>query len=244
MTIFWSYGGGWQTIAIAVLIKQGHLPMPDLIGIADTSREVDATKLYLDNIIRPAGFDVTVIPHSLATVDLYREDELLIPAFTRRNGKIGQMSTFCSTEWKQRVCRRWLREKGVTDCEAWLGISTNEMHRMKDSGLAWYRHKYPLIETVPMNRAQCGGLVEAFGWPEPPKSRCWNCPMMSTHDWQQLKADEPHNFQKAVEMDNDIRVHDRDVYLHRSGLPLTQAIEQSEMQPELFDGCDSGYCMV
>ena len=244
MTVFWSYGGGKQTAAIAVLILQGKLPMPDLIAMADTSREVAATTRYLYDVVAPAGFNVTVIPHTYATVDLYRGDDLLIPAFTRRNGRIGQMPTFCSNEWKQRVCRRWLRDQGVTDCVAWLGISTDEMGRMRGSGLLWYRHFYPLIEAVPMSRHQCESLVASHGWPPAPKSACWLCPMRGTRGWQELKRKAPDDFERAVQLDDEIRQRDPDAYLHRLALPLREAVQQSEEQPPLFDGCDSGYCMT
>lgn len=245
MTIFWSFGGGTQTAAIAVLIKQGKLPMPDLIGFADTGREVSETWQYLNSVIRPAGFDVQIIGHNYATVDLYRDEELLIPAFTRRNGgNIGQMNTFCSNEWKQRVCRRWLRDRGVTDCEVWLGISTNEMHRMKDSGLNWYRHYYPLIERFRLSRAQCVALVESFGWPTPPKSRCYMCPMQSSLEWHDLRTNHYDDYLKAIALENKIRDKDQDVYLHHYALPLNKAIDLTDTQPSMFDGCDSGYCMV
>lgn len=249
MTLVWSYGGGTQTAAIAVLVLQGRLPRPDLIVFADTAREVSATGAYLDGVVRPAGLDVVKISHKYATVDMYAGNgDLLIPVFTRQNGQAGaagQMRTFCSDKWKKAVIRRWLRNvAGVDDCDVWLGISTNEMHRMKASGLNWYRHVYPLIETVPMNRAQCVALVESYGWPTPPKSRCWMCPMMSSGEWRDLKASEPANFAQAVALDNKLRQSDPDVYLHRLGLPLAEAVEQSEQQPSLFDGCDSGYCMV
>jgi hypothetical protein len=243
VTIFWAFGGGLQSRAIAVLIKQGKLPMPDLIGIANTTREVSSTWSFIDEYLRPAGFEVHVISHDYATVDLYRNDDLLIPAYTRQNGSIGKMDTFCSNEWKQRVCRRWLSDRGVTDCDAWLGMSTNEIERMKPSGLNWYRHVYPLIEIVKMSRSQCHALVTGYGWPVA-KSRCWMCPNMSVGDWRDLKKDEPENFVKAVEFDDEIRQRDPNVYLHRSALPLAQAVEVTEAQETLFDGCDSGYCMT
>lgn len=244
MTIFWSFGGGTQTAAIAVLIKQGKLPMPDLIGFADTSREISETWEYLENVIRPAGFNVQIISHDYATVDLYRDDELLIPAFTRRNGSVGQMSTFCSNEWKQRVCRRWLKDQGVNDCDVWLGISTNELHRMKESGLKWYRHYYPLIQTFKISRAQCVALVESFGWPTPPKSRCYMCPMQSMNEWRDLYFNHLNDFDLAVKEEERIREKDPDAYLNHYGIPLIDAIKLSDSQTSMFDGCDSGYCMV
>jgi hypothetical protein len=36
--ITWSYGGGVQSVAIGVLIREGVLPKPDLAAIVDNGR--------------------------------------------------------------------------------------------------------------------------------------------------------------------------------------------------------------
>ena len=159
MTITMSYGGGKQTVAIVTLILEGKLPKPDFMVIADTGREVQTTWDYLENVVQPAvkqiGLKVEIAGHEYSNHDLYKSGDLLLPTFTRQNGSIGKMPTFCSDEWKQRVIRRWLRKRGVNDTDVWLGISMDEAERMKDSGLNWYRHVYPLIEITPMNRSAC-----------------------------------------------------------------------------------------
>ena len=211
--------------------------------MADTTFEVQSTWDYLNNVIRPAGFDVQVIPHSFATVDLYgKNGDLLLPAFTRQNGGVGKMPTFCSNEWKARVFQRWLREQGVTDCDVWLGMSTDEMERMKDSGLKWYRHVYPLVEIIPMSRHQCYSLVVNHGWPPPPKSRRKICPNQSPLSWRDMRDNSPKDYEFAVGFDETLRETDPNVYLHELGEPLDQAVEKSARQSTMFDGCDSGYC--
>lgn len=243
-----SYGGGKQTVAIITLILEGKLPKPDLIVMADTGREVATTFEYLDNVVQPAlteiGLRVDVAGHAYATVDLYRNEDLLLPAFTRRGGQIGKMPTLCSNEWKQRVIRRWLRERGVTDTEVWLGISLDECERMKDSGLNWYRHVYPLCEIAPMTRQMCIEQIQRHGWTVPHKSRCYMCPNQSPEAWKQIKRLDNGDFEKAVALENEIRLTDTDVYLHPLGIPLATAIDLSSRQLDIFDGCDSGYCFT
>src|SRR5262245_54993426 len=102
MSIVWSYGGGVQSAAIAVLIRQGVLPVPDLAGIADTGREVQTTWAYLREVIQPyllpTGVQIEIVPHTAASVDLYdRHGAVMIPAFTAT----GRLRTFCSGEWKR-----------------------------------------------------------------------------------------------------------------------------------------------
>jgi hypothetical protein len=243
-----SYGGGKQTVAIITLILEGKLPKPDLIVMADTSYEVTTTFEYLNQVVQPAlkeiGLQVEIAGHDLAKHDLYKSGKLLLPAFTRQNGTVGKLPTFCSDEWKQRVIRRWLREKGVNDTDVWLGISLDEAERMKPSGLNWYRHIYPLIEILPMHRSQCVNQILSYGWKVPHKSRCKFCPNQSPLAWKQLKDLENGDFDLALALDAEIRTKDPNVYLHPSGLPLGKGVEQTERQSDMFDGCDSGYCLT
>lgn len=248
MTTVWSYGGGTQTAAIAVLILQGKLPKPDLVVMADTGREIESTWNYLVEVVQPAldviGLTVEIAKHDLATVDLWKSDDyLLIPAFTSQAGG-GKLPTYCSHEWKQRVIRRWLRANTINDCDLWLGISTDELERMKPSGVRWQRHVYPLIELVPTSRVACSALVTAFGWPTPPKSRCWMCPNQSPLMWANMRRHQLGDFIKAIEFEAEIRQRDEHVWLHRAMLPLEESVDLTDEQPFLFDGCDSGYCFV
>lgn len=248
MTITMSYGGGKQTVAMITLVLEGKLPRPDFIVMADTSREVKTTFEYLDQVVQPAlkaiDLQVEIASHDLATVDLYRNNDLLLPTFTRQNGGVGKLPTLCSNEWKQRVIRRWLRQHDVNDTEVWLGISLDEAERMKDSGLNWYRHAYPLIEITPMHRSQCVTQIQKFGWKVPNKSRCYMCPNQSALAWKDLKRRDDGDFAEAVALENEVRKKDKDVYFHPLAIPLEQAVDQSKLQIDMFDGCDSGYCFT
>lgn len=223
-----SYGGGKQTVAIITLILEGKLPKPDLVVMADTGREVQTTFDYMNRIVNPAlkeiGLQVEIAGHELSNWDIYKGYDttkgMLLPAFTRQNGSIGKMPTFCSDEWKQRVIRRYLRQRGVEDTEVWLGISLDEAERMKDSGLNWYRHVYPLIELTPMHRTGCVTQIQKFGWEIPNKSRCYMCPNQSILAWKDLKRRNDGDFDKAVQLENEVRKNDEHVYFHPSAVPL------------------------
>lgn len=254
--IIWSYGGGTQSIAIAVLIAQGKLPKPERVVIADTSREKSFTWRYTEQHVKPilasAGLELEIAPHTLATVDLYsqKQRDLLIPAFTAT----GQMSTFCSNEWKQRVIRRYLRAQGYgpdKPVTLWLGMSLDELGRMKPSGAEWVQHAWPLIMDLHITREECRQIVINAGLPDPPKSACWMCPFTRNSEWQRMKRDDPQDWQAAVEFDKQIREADsqHDVYVHRSATLLGEADLSTPDKPPLpmfgeIEDCDSGYCMV
>jgi hypothetical protein len=64
VTTVWSFGGGVQSVAIAALVTLERLPMPDLIVIADTGREVGSTWITCD-LMRARGFKIEVASHDL-----------------------------------------------------------------------------------------------------------------------------------------------------------------------------------
>jgi len=52
------------------------------------------------------------------------------------------------------------------------------------------------------------------------------------------------DFEKAIALENEVRQKDQHVYFHPLAIPLEKAVEQSELQTDMFDGCDSGYCFT
>lgn len=246
----WSSGGGTQSCAIAALIVLGKMQKPDLAVIIDTERESSGTWEYHDSVIVPALESVGVKLHRVnksefATVDLYSENgDLLIPAFTDQNDGVGKMPTFCSNEWKQRAMRRWAStQTNASSFDVWIGISTDEMRRVKQVEGKW-KNRYPLIEQR-MNRGDCIALVERIGWPTPPRSSCWMCPNKTRHEWQYQKDNFPQDHEKAVKFEQEIRKKDDALWLTQEARPLDE-IDFSSM-PDMFSGssaCNSGYCFV
>src|SRR6266487_3360170 len=244
-TLTWNYGGGTQSIAIALLIAQNKLPKPDITVFADTSREASETWEYTEKYVSPLlatlGLKIEIAGQEWAKVGMYsHKGELLPPVFSKH----GKLSTFCSKEWKVYVVRRYLRHIGVESCITWLGMSTDEVERLKPSDVKWQEIRWPLCFDVSMNRADCRQLILNYGWPEPLKSSCWMCPHRSNDQWKRLKMFYPGDFARAVEIDKAIRAEDSKggVWLHKDRKPLDEIdFSQSDSQPELF-GCDSGFC--
>ena len=257
--VVWSYGGGVQSAAIAVLVLRGELTRPERIVMADTSREASSTWAYLDDVVQPAlaevGLCVEIAPHSLATKGLYSTDgKPLMPVYTRaaddrqRAGRVGQMRNFCSGEWKREVVRRYVRSLGygpvgrseLGPVVNWLGISRDEIGRMGADRRKWITMRWPLIFDRPTTRAECLELVEAHGWPRPPKSSCWCCPYRGDAQWRELRDEWPEDWARAVSLEAELRERDAGVYLHRSGLPLGEADLAGGQAGEA--PCTSGQC--
>lgn len=252
-TLTWSYGGGVQSIAIALLVAQRKLPKPDIIVFADTGLEASETWEYTEQYVSPLlaslGLQIEIASHELAKVGMYdKHGTTLIPAYTAEKGKL---KTYCSKEWKTYVVRRYLRSKGVKECIAWLGMSTDEIERLKPSDVKWQETVWPLCGLpreydygVRFNRMDCRQLILNHGWPEPPKSSCYICPHRRNPQWQRLKMYYPQDFNKAVVLDKAMREKDTKggVWLHENRKPLDEIdFSKPDSQPELF-GCDSGFC--
>lgn len=257
-----SSGGGTQSCCIAALIVQGKLPKPDICVIADTGYENQRTWEYQDAVIVPAlksvGVEVERIkasewsaPWTRGSSPVYSTSgHLLLGAYTNQTGCVSKLSSgYCSHAWKVEPIDRWLSaQKGITRSKykKWIGFSYDEVkriHRMAKTeeylrGLVWF----PLLNGCPTTRYESIRVVERMGWPTPPRSRCWMCPNQSDYEWREIKAD-PDMWQKACEMEDQIRSIDRHAFLHSTGIPLRD-VDFSE-DDDLFTGkCDSGGCFL
>jgi hypothetical protein len=253
--IVWSCGGGTQSAAIAALIVRGKLPKPDLAVIVDTEREKSGTWEYAEAVLIPqlASVGVTlnrVLKSAYATVDLWTGKDgqsTILPVFTTQGGRPGKLTTYCSGEWKRDVILRWLRAQGVKECKTWIGISVDEMRRMRYSRVAWAQNCYPLIEPefgLMYRRSDCETEVRLAGWPDPPRSACWMCPNMGDFEWLEMKNQHPEDFARAVVLEREIQKKDPHAWLHGSCVPLDQV--DFAAQRGLFDdrSCASGFCFV
>ena len=139
--------------------------------------------------------------------------------------------------------------------EMWLGISTDEIMRVKPSREPWIDHRWPLID-LDMSRQDC---IDWFAAEYPgrhlPRSACVICPYRSDEHWIELKESEPTSYNDAVNFDRWLRrttvnpvrqIIDGRPYLHVSRRPLGTAIaerEQSNLrESSLFVEECEGHC--
>ena len=108
----------------------------------------------------------------------------------------------------------------------WIGISTDEFNRMKESRDAYIENVFPLIK-LKMSRQDCLDWMKNNGYPLPRKSACIFCPYHDNKTWKDMKENQPEDFALAVQVDEDLRnaeslkyPFDENLYLHRSLKPL------------------------
>jgi len=68
-----------------------------------------------------------------------------------------------------------------------IGISWDEVQRMKDPLFPWIVNEYPLVDKR-LTRQDCLTWNDKHGYARPPRSSCIGCPFHSNAEWRAIKA--------------------------------------------------------
>jgi len=164
-----SLGAGVQSTVMALMgDREMFGPRPDCAIFADTQWEPKGVYEHLDWLESQLSYPVYRV-----TAGNLREDALNLKAVrTTTNKKFMAIPLFtdsgigrrqCTYDYKILPIRKKTREllglkpreraKGLT-AETWVGISWDEMQRMKESGLGYIVNRWPLLEQK-MHRHHC-----------------------------------------------------------------------------------------
>ncbi len=275
-----SLGAGAQSTVLALLLSRSDrrlaelgYPMPDVAVFADTGWEPEYVYRHLNwleaelqfPLIRVSDGDLrenlkqgrTVSGHRFVDVPLYTVNE---------DGRKGMLRRQCTNHYKIRPIYRRIRQLagGIPRrpfpkdkyAEMWIGISQDEMLRMKPSRESWVEHRWPLVD-IGMSRSDC---IEWFSTEYPdrylPRSACVICPYRSDEHWVELKQREPNSYEEAVRFDRWLRKSTETPvrkllngrpYLHSARKPLDSVIKQKEtgsVTGEAFNNECEGLCGV
>jgi hypothetical protein len=254
-----SLGAGVQSSAMALMAAKGELtPMPDAAIFSDVGAEPQSVYDYLEYLEKQLPFPVHVV---MEKEGLLKDVEKGIAGGRCSNPpfhtETGILMRTCTVDFKIVPIIRKTKEiagwKGRKPKEpivdTWIGISLDEIQRMKESREPWINHRFPLIEKR-MHRYQCKKWIEDNGFRQPPRSACWFCPYHSNKEWRRLKDEEPEEFQKAVELDKRIRdgvyKTTQKLFLHGSRMPLDEVdlstdVEKGQNEFGFVQECD-GMC--
>lgn len=254
-----SLGAGVQSTTIALMAARGEIPAPDCAIFADTGDEPQAVYEHLAWLMSPGvlPFPIHVVncKGSLRAALVAGDEEARLPVHIGHGG-IKQRQ--CTRNWKIRPIRRKIREllgaglRGYIapdSVESWIGISTDEIERVKPSGCRFIHNRHILIEAR-MNRQGCYTWLEERQYRIPPKSRCKYCPFQGNEGWRGLKerADE---WAETIEFDGWLREPAQiarfrgEVFLHSSRVPLATAdLTAKPGEADLFGQECEGICGV
>lgn len=276
-----SLGAGVQSTTVLLMSLAGELPPLDAAIFADTQEEPVAVYRHLWWLAErcaEAGVPLYVVTdhNSLGLVqDLddvlegrRKSGGLAQPPLHVRGGTVDrfQIRRQCTSHLKLHPIRRKVRElAGIAGrrspdhvvVERVIGISRDEAHRMRDSGQAWERNVYPLVD-LRMTRHDCLLWCQRNGYPTPPRSACVMCPFHSNAEWRDLRDNDPEGWERALAYDDKVRHAGSaygnafrgipgEMFVHFSGRPLAEvdlSTEEDHGQGSLFGAECQGMCGV
>ena len=258
-----SLGAGVQSSVLALLLSRSDPRLaelgyskPDVAIFADTGWEPEYVYRHLEwleehldyPVIRVSSGNIrsnlkqgrTVSGHSFVDVPFFTVDQ---------EGKKGMLRRQCTNHYKITPIHQRIRalaggQRGRpfpknSHVEMWLGISLDEVGRMKSSKEPWVEHCWPLVD-LRMTRRDC---QEWFASEYPgrhlPRSACVICPYRSDQHWIELKRSEPTSYNEAVKFDRWLRKSKKNPirellsgrpYLHAARRPLDSVIAEREAQ--------------
>jgi hypothetical protein len=246
-----SLGVGKQSSYMLLNALQGKFKtIPSFAIFADTGCEPRYVYDYLTWIktfvLEKYGFEiVTVRKGDLAqdTLDFINgknKRAASLPVFSEISG--GPIPRQCTSEYKVAPVRKYLQSiRGKQKIRLWIGISLDEIERMKTAPVKYIENYYPLVES----RIGIDKIVHWFkenNLQEPGKSACSICPFHSHLYWQRLKSQFPDDFKFACDFDDKIRQIPSmrgKTYLSRQLKPLREINYKYEpsLFPELIEEC-------
>lgn len=244
-----SLGAGVQSSALYLMFLNGHTwPKPDFAVFADTQAEPESVYRWLAKL-KDLGHDQIPI-HVVSEGDLAaqaRSEFNPIPLHSRKNGKQSIGARQCTNQFKIRAVTRGIRRalgykpRHHMKHKIYLniGISFDEIERVREPSLRWIENVYPLVN-LKMTRQQCLAYLERYGLGDAPRSACWMCPYRSNKDWRALKEKDPADWAKALAFDK--ACNEKGHYLHYSATPLGEVdLNRDEPGAGLVNECE-GMC--
>ena len=264
-----SLGAGVQSTVMALKAARGELgPMVDCAVFADTGWEPAAVYRHLDWLEEELPFPVYRVEAGHIKKDL--EENLnttghrfaSIPFFLiNKDGSNGMARRQCTNEYKLKPIRRKVRElvglkprqrtpKGLM-VEMWIGISTDEMMRVKPNSDSWTTNRWPLIENDISRRECLTWFEENYDGRPLVKSACVGCPFHNNYEWRQIRDADPVEFEEACAVDDKLRsINGRfqgKRFLHADRIPLREvdlSTAEDKGQLNMFNNECEGMCGV
>jgi hypothetical protein len=259
-----SLGAGVQSSTMALMTRTGELPKPDVGIFADTGYESKSCYAYLEFLKKVLPFPIYVVKFGNIKDDMLKArgttDFVVAPFYTQETitGKKGMILRQCTNQYKiqpikkkiRELCnvgfnKRFPKDKYV---EQWIGISKDEIGRMKPARDPYILNRHPLIE-MNMSRQDCVDWLNKNKFPLPEKSACICCPFHDDKYWDFMKNERPSEFADAVAFDKEIRTISRKKniknYTHRSCKPLDEVeFSKEDNQLDMFENACEGLCGV
>lgn len=229
------FGLGQQSTVLVEMAIEGKLQVDEIIT-CDTGEEMpqsyDTLEFYKKRL-EAANIKFTI---------LKRDYPLYEHFYSQNKVPLGWVNPYCSSHFKRDLANSHYRKtlsngrlyaKDIEIIE-YLGITTDEIGRMKPAKESWKTKEYPLIE-MGMSRQDCINYLKDRYIPIPVKSGCWLCPNKSWNYFKEMKYNQPKLFEKLIQLEKNAEKYNATL----KGKPMS-SIHQSEDLRDWF--CDGGFC--
>ena len=267
-----SLGAGVQSSTLALMIEKGQVPMVDAAIFADVKGEPKAVYTHLDWLEKQLSYPVYRVTWRNLKQDILdagggKYKAFTAPFFTKHpiTGKKKMLRRQCTFMYKinpvgQKVrgllgLKKGEKRKKDTRVEMLMGISKDEVFRMKTNRIPYITNMYPLVD-MNITRSNCLEWMSKYGYPKPPRSACTFCPYHSNEEWREIKKNK-EEWAEVVAMDKAIRHQEKhkdkfknskevldELYLHREGIPIDEVDldKKKDSQLDLFNNECEGMC--
>lgn len=270
-----SLGAGVQSSTLALMIEHGELPPIDAAIFADVKGEPKKVYEWLEYLkTKITSYPIHIVTWRDLKQDILDAAKGEYKAFTapffskdKITGKKSMLMRQCTNMYKVQPVLQEIRKllglkkgerrKAGTKVDLLMGISLDEVVRMRTNQLKYITNEYPLVDKK-MTRQDCLQWLEDNFYPTPPRSACTFCPYHSNKEWLDIKNGDPEEWKEVVEMDKAIRNQEQykdknkdknitdEIFLHRSCKPIDEVdFEEKSPQLDLFYGFSNeceGYC--
>ncbi|MBU1682924.1 hypothetical protein KJ742_03180 [Patescibacteria group bacterium] len=257
-----SCGQGAPSLFLIVLAGEGYFHA-DVVVVADTGWETDMlwstgkrtdSKIFFENITKPLsesfgiqavfvrskrkdGTEYPPIP------DMQHPGKEDIPLFGSEGGRLRQT---CTSKWKIQAIRQELRRQGAKSAITYLGLTLDEVHRIKPNNVKWEQLSWPLIGypirdnwTKKFRRFEINKELMKRNIPFLITSQCDGCPHKDYFRWKN------NSQEKITELAKFERRWEGKQFLTSCRKPLPEALIEMENQVtknNTLDFCENGYC--
>ncbi|RKX54122.1 MAG: hypothetical protein DRP24_06595 [Thermotoga sp.] len=189
MKKYLSFGGGINSTALLLLLNSKDIEFETIF--VDHGGDYPHTYYYV-KYLQDQGFDITIIRPN---VDGWCSS---LPEYCFKY-KIRPLRQYrwCTYKFKIMPIRSYVKKP----CEMYIGISYDERHRVRDSGVKGVENKYPLVEEK-ITRGDCIRIIKEHDLEVPKRSGCWFCPFQGKKQIRQLYLEYPELYEKLKEMES------------------------------------------
>ena len=266
-----SLGAGVQSSTLALMIEKKEIPMVDAAIFADTMGEPKVVYTHLNWLEKQLSYPVYKVKWRNLKQDIFNASigkykGFTAPFYTQnpKTRKKGMLRRQCTADYKIKPVIKKIREllgykkgekvKKSIKVELLMGISIDEVMRMRINKMKYITNIYPLIDSK-LSRHDCLNWIKKNNYPKPPRSACTFCPFHSKIEWLEIKKNK-EEWNEVVDMDHAIRQQEKfkknkdgsaffqdKLYLHRSCVPISEVnFNEDNNQLNLFNNECEGYC--